>query len=248
MKVKHAIFEKRNLGVDSYEITVEPSDSFEALRDKIEALPPTDYLVVKTPTANQELLWGLPTLGFSFIEAMLLLQMRPEQLVYLSQFDALKESVQFEVADTEAKRQLIYDNVKSGLFSGDRISLDKRFTTEDANRRYANWTRDAYEIGANLIQMLYDGTPAGYFVNWPLFENGEGSMGLTALYGEMAGKKLGSYMIYHEAKLLFDTGATLIHTGVSSNNYRSVKPHLALGFEIERIDYIYAKHMTEDTK
>ncbi|NLW79979.1 MAG: hypothetical protein GXY32_11315 [Ruminococcaceae bacterium] len=243
MIVKDAAYEKRNLGVGSYEITIE-DDTFEAFLKQLAALPPTEYLVVRTPVCRPDFLWGMQEAGFTFMESMIHAQMRPEALRPLDRFAQFENTVSFAVADDAPTRQAVYDRVRTQLlYTTDRISLDRHFSVEAANRRYANWMADAYNAGSQIVQGFYEGTAVFCFFVQPLNKNNEGSSGILSLYPEGRGKGLGPYMIYEQAKMQFDSGASLVRTGFSSNNTASIRAHLSVGYGIERMEYVYVRHL-----
>ena len=53
MKVQYAPWEKRNLGITSYEIAIEQEDSPEELKRKLLEIEDAEYIVVKTPVNNK---------------------------------------------------------------------------------------------------------------------------------------------------------------------------------------------------
>ena len=70
MKIIDAIWEKRNLGVKTTEILIQAGDKIEdySLVEKEIIDNQTKYIVVKTPVNLKEYIWGLPKLGYNFIE------------------------------------------------------------------------------------------------------------------------------------------------------------------------------------
>ena len=67
MKVIHAVWEKRNLGIDCYEVELEAQDSFNEFKDW-EASACGEYMVVKVPVERDDIFLKMPSLGYTFIE------------------------------------------------------------------------------------------------------------------------------------------------------------------------------------
>ena len=70
MKIIDAIWEKRNLGVSSYEVVIEAEDSASDIEKKLAELD-ADYIVVKVPTEHSDVLESVQKSGFSYIEDLI---------------------------------------------------------------------------------------------------------------------------------------------------------------------------------
>ena len=63
MIVKDAVWEKRNLGVDSVEMEVEPKDTYEEV-EKVLSEVQSQYLALKIPTTRTDLTWLAAKYGY----------------------------------------------------------------------------------------------------------------------------------------------------------------------------------------
>ena len=70
MKIIDAIWEKRNLGVSSYEVVIETEDSASDIEKKLAELD-ADYIVVKVPSEHSDVLESVQKSGFSYIEDLI---------------------------------------------------------------------------------------------------------------------------------------------------------------------------------
>ncbi|MEG2355375.1 MAG: hypothetical protein RSC40_00320, partial [Clostridia bacterium] len=72
MQTLHATWELENLGVEAYELTLEALDAPEAVAAEEARLlaQGAQYLVLKTPVNCQALLFGLPKLGYTYVETV----------------------------------------------------------------------------------------------------------------------------------------------------------------------------------
>ena len=72
MKIVHATWERENLGVNAYEVFLEGPDTLENFRqaERVMLDDGAEYIVVKTPVNRGDLLFGLPALGYTFVETL----------------------------------------------------------------------------------------------------------------------------------------------------------------------------------
>ena len=70
MKTIHAEWELENIGANTWEILLEPSDTPEMLAEEEKRIiaEGAEYIVVKTPPNCPQLIFGLPQLGYTFVE------------------------------------------------------------------------------------------------------------------------------------------------------------------------------------
>ena len=65
----------------------------------------------------------------------------------------------------------LFVEIDSGMFTDDRVSLDLKFTQDQANNRYAGWVSDEIELGSKFFKLVYKSQTAGLF---SLKANGDG--------------------------------------------------------------------------
>ena len=241
MKVQYAPWEKRNLGITSYEIAIEAKDSFNIVRKEIEKIDSADYIVVKVPVNKKDFLWGMPEIGYTFIENQVLMRVDKANYVPIPDPKEFEGRLSVRNVTDEIGQKRIKDHIGTLLFDTDRVSLDKFFTKEDAAKRYQNWTQDVLEKGGTLHELYVDDTPAG-FTLIPKNEGPEGHAGLSSLYKEFQGKHLGAIIFRSSIGCVLEKGAECCITGTSSNNYTSITTHLRAGYYICGMEYVYVKH------
>ena len=80
MKTTHAVWERENIGVNAYEIALDANDTPEMLAKEEERIiaEGAEYIVLKTPVNCQQLIFGLPKLGYTFVEMVFHVMIRRE--------------------------------------------------------------------------------------------------------------------------------------------------------------------------
>ena len=141
MKTIHAVWERDNIGAETYEIMLEASDTPEMLAQEEERIiaAGAEYIVVKTPVNCQQLIFGLPQMGYTFVEMVFRVMVRRDEYHMpdvIARFDRGLTVVQ---RTEESEQERVYDLIRSGVFVSDRVSLDPVFGLEKGGNRYANW-------------------------------------------------------------------------------------------------------------
>lgn len=241
MRVNFAECEKRNLNVNAYEIVADENDSFEELKNAIGELHECEYLVVKTPVNHKDFLWGMSTLGCTFMENQIILEVRKKgyrKNLFLERF---RKDITLKKAESEREIQFVTDEIQKEIFDTDRIALDCLFTIKDSAKRYVNWTLDHLEKGSYIMQLVYRQEPIGFFIVAPS-ESARGYAGLAGMYQKFKNKGMGALVIQMMTEHIFEKGCTSVFTGVSSNNKSILNIHLMLGYEVKNMYYVYVKH------
>ena len=57
----------------------------------------------------------------------------------------------------------LHKELNNDMFVDDRVSLDPKFSQDQANRRYIGWISDDVKLGGKLFKMLYKGKAVGFF-------------------------------------------------------------------------------------
>ncbi len=91
MKIIDAVWEQRNMGVKTNEIIIDGSESLDEIKSSLSEIK-ADYIVVKTPVGRMDINQLLSNLGFSFMETMLQIEHRTDNIIYHSQ--RLKDAVE----------------------------------------------------------------------------------------------------------------------------------------------------------
>ena len=140
MKIIDAFWEKRNLGVDCKEFTVEDGDSAGDVTGILNANQ-ARYMVVKVPVAGAGVMFALSAAGYTFIECGIhaVHNLKTAEAAAIEKMSPyIVEYSRMDQADME----FMYENIRNGVFKTDRVSLDPHFTPEQAANRYVCWIED----------------------------------------------------------------------------------------------------------
>ena len=239
MKIVDAIWEKRNLGVDTQEIYVEENDSLEDLSFAIHQLE-TPYNVVKIPAGRVDMLFYLQELGFKFIEGFVHLTHNLHNVELNSIQKRLNDAVSYERMNQNDIEQL-YEEIKKGMFYTDRIVLDKNFKKEQAQNRYINWISDELKCGTEIYKLVYNNENIGFFTFKKIKDNVYNPF-LAGLYKKFQSTGLGAVFCYKAIMEAKKRNANLVQTSVSLNNANTVRVHISLGYAVDSIFYVLIKH------
>lgn len=237
MKIVSEVLEKRNLGVDTISIFVESQDS---PQDVEKALKETQaqYLVLKIPTTRTDVTYLASNYGYTYVEDMMFLEhnLRPIQRTPLQQrlYDAVKiEPMKEEDFD------LLFQEIKKGSFSFDRISNDPYFGQEVANRRFVNWINDERERGAEFLKGMIKGEMTGFFTIREI----EPGVYTSALGGTfMKWRKGGLGTNVQTPEEVKKRGGKKVVLGVSTNNMIQIRALIQNGYFPVRANHVFIKH------
>lgn len=239
MRVIDAVWERRNMGISCVEINVERGESAQELESVLATII-ADYIVVKIPTCKMELSEMLTQKGFCFTETIFSLE---KQLGKCPPHGAEREKgnrMTYCLNLDESKKRVI-DEIRMGMYTTDRISIDKHFTSKQTADRYIGMLGDELCRGAELMEYCFDGKPFG-FSCFRQVAAGRYYQALTGLYSIYRGKGLGFALAYLPECELLKRGAEKLTTGVSTNNEASLKVHLRNGFLPIETTYVYVRH------
>lgn len=235
-----ALWEKRNLGVSAFEVEIENGDTVKQLSE-LYNISEAEYLVVKVPPGKIDLMFDLSESGFKFIEAV--------QKTSVTEIPALN-SIQRKLENVVSHRlaspkdcELIFDNIKKGIFKTDRIALDPKFSVELAAQRYVGWITDVQELGGAVHCIEYRGEIAGFFVIVPRSPRVYESV-LAGVFPDKSPIGLGSMINHLAYKFCFENGAKEVITSYSLNNPGATAIHLGLPLKIINQFYVYVKHVS----
>ena len=242
MKQINQIWEKRNLGIDSIEFRFDADDNAHSVIEAYNSCPPCDYILARVPDNKMDIAYKLQELGFRFSETNLHLSCNLKKLVLPNIFAKFYEHITEDIA-TDEEIELIYNSIKNGVFDTDKIALDPKFGKEKAGYRYYQWCKDELEKGTSTAYILYfDGKPIGFYILKKVSDLVYDSL-LAGLFDKSNNVGLGFSVLYSPLAQAKKLGGTTMVTGVSSNNSASLKMHLALGYEIKSLNYVFTKHM-----
>ena len=118
MKTTHAVWELENIGVNAYEIALDATDTPEMLAQEEQRViaEGAEYIVVKTPVNCQQLLFGLPKLGYSFVEMVFHVMIRRNEYNMPATIARFDRGLTVVERTKESERQLVYDRIRAGVF------------------------------------------------------------------------------------------------------------------------------------
>lgn len=239
MDFKNAIWEKRNLGIHCTEVTVDAEDTPRTLRDGLLDRP-GEYIVVRLPIARLELSAVLTELGYTFVETMFRLERALDASTL--QFPNQEAAQMSFLLDDPQSRNRVLGEIRQGMFTTDRISLDPFFSKEQSAERYCGLLADELARGAQLMEFFYQGSPFGFSCLRAL-DAERYYQSLTGLYETSRGQGLGFALSYLPSRFAFGQGGKSIATGVSSNNTASLRTHLKCGFLPTQTTYVFVRHI-----
>ena len=244
MKVIHATWERANLGVNAYEIYMESGDTIEQLAETERKLLDAggEYLAVKTPVNRGDLLFGLPKLGYSFVETLFRVAVERENYHVpesIARFDRGLSVVRRTAAE---EQEAAFDRIREGVFKSDRISLDPFFPRESTSTRYINWIRQMLRQGSMLFEVLHREEPIGVFIIKRIDEQTVDPV-LMGLYSEDKNRGLGTLLHKKTLDTCFAQECTKITSTFVSNNAKILRVYTNIGATITDLLYTYVKHV-----
>ncbi len=242
MRTVEATWEKRNVGVECFEIEIGKNDSVEAVLDTIHARN-EKYFVAKVLAGRADVLLALQKEGFQFIEmnfqTEIELSEKPNPPAICAN---LIERTGYHIGD-EKEAERVIDEIRAGnIFSTDKVALDPFFSQKIAGQRYAFWTQDVLASDkAKLIITEYSGEDVGFNIVIDKGRYYDGFLG--GLFTDYLNSGLGFANVYASLNAVFNLGGRKIFSGVSSNNFQMLKLHMMFGMKIKRLTYNLIKHV-----
>lgn len=237
MKVVNEELEKRNLGVDTISISVGMEDTYDEV-EKVLQDTQTQYLVLKVPTIRTDITPLASKYGYTYVEDMLFMEhdLREIQRTPLQQ--RLYDAVQISVMQ-EDDFELLYEEIKKGSFSFDRISNDPFFGQEVANRRFVNWINDERERGAEFLKGSIKGEMTGFFTIREIRPR----VYTSALGGTfMKWRKGGLGTNVQTPEIVKQRGGKKVELGVSTNNMIQIRALIQNGYFPVSCNHVFIKH------
>lgn len=248
MKIIDAVWEKRNLGVNTLEIEIEDSDiaiSKDDIKSKI--LDCIDknkfqYYVLKFDTRNIDLYMLMDEIGFRFAEVQFDFSICKSD--FLSEDHSEIErfnSLEVNEYNDEKYYDFIISKIDEGIFATDRIALDPYFGKQISNMRYANWVRDlAGKDGYSIYIATSDGKEVGFSLNKYIDKTCYGLLG--GVFKEYQSSGLGLFLHYVDLNKVFEKYDAM-KTTLSSNNIKVINLWQYFSAKMSRIRYVYVKHI-----
>ena len=241
LKIIVATWERRNFGIDAYEILLDKKDlrNFDEIFKEIQNQNfKNAYVVVKMPVGNLKALHTLEDDGYRFLETQLYLidHFKPKEsdIEILGSISEYEQITIDEVPKIREKWEEIIQKITPGVFDTDRVGLDPILGEEIACKRYQNWCRDLFD---NPHSVMYarkiNGEICGFGIELvdKISENVNSILG--CIFKEYKHIGIGTSWINEHSNNK--------KTAVSSNNISAIKIHQHTGRIIYKMRYVLRK-------
>jgi hypothetical protein len=240
MKIIDAYWEKRNIGIDCIEISIDKFDTIGQLIEVLERHATTDYIIIKVPVACLDFNEFLANHGFTFVEGSINFQLKVKDAKLNPLQQRLNAAISYSEMDAADLIQL-YAEMENGLFKTDRISLDNNFSAMQASSRYIYWINDELEKTSKAYKIIYKGVVIGFFTFKAITFDSYYPF-LAGLYSNFAKSGLGFTTLRKPIEEAIHRNGKSISTFASTNNPYVVRAHIEQGFTIVETQYVFVKH------
>ncbi|MEG0125719.1 MAG: hypothetical protein RR816_06520 [Clostridia bacterium] len=244
MQTLHATWELENLGVEAYELTLEALDAPEAVAAEEARLlaQGAQYLVLKTPVNCQSLLFGLPKLGYTYVETVFHVAIKRSEYHMPSAIARFDRGLTVLERRGAQELERVFALIRSGVFVSDRVSIDPAFSVAQGGNRYANWLAAMLERGGQLYEVLNQERPIGFFVIVRKDENTVDPV-LMGLYDEQNDRGMGALLHKKTLDTCFTHDCKRLTSTIVSNNAKVLRVYVNAGATITDTLYTYVKHL-----
>ena len=209
--------------------------------ETIKTIENVKYFVVKTPSGYFELAKQLNENGFYFIESIHEISLTIKDYILPNKLSKLNNLISYNIVN-DARIDFVCNQIKKGIFTTDRIALDKNFGIEISNLRYSNWVKDEYNNKNNIFEIAFGEKRVGFFglkekskFTYEIF--------LGGIYVEMQNFGLGFSIITKAIEEVVSKQGKQIITHISSNNIQIMRLYTQLGFSPIDIKNVLIKHI-----
>ena len=239
MKVINAVWEKRNLGVNCHEINIEPNDTANIIKKEL-PLNESEYTVVKVPSGQFDIMFLLEELGYTYVESSINLVHNLKEIKLNPLQQRVMDSISYSQMNNKDIDEL-FNEIKKGIFTTDRIYIDPYFSHDQAANRYINWISDEIKKGCKIFKLTFKDASIGFFTFKDIGNNICYPF-LAGMYKDYLKSGLGMSTIAKPLKEAIKNGYKKYSTFISSNNINTFSAHVALNFSFKQIYHVYIKH------
>ena len=241
MQIIDAFWEKRNIGIKTTEIILSNADALSDIENVLNSLScERQYIVVKLPVGRPDFIKFLTDRKFYFVESLfeVLLCVADFQLpISLKRFD---DMLSYKKMTSDNDFQRLETEIKKGIFTTDRISLDVHFGIDISMVRYINWLKDEVRKGSEIFEILYKEKEIGFFALKNL-SDGKYDNFLAGMYKNELNMGFG-FSILSKPMLELSNGQAKVYvTHISSNNLAVMRLYFSFGFTPTDIVYVMTK-------
>ena len=239
MKIINAVWEKRNIGLETIEIVVSESDSWNELKEVI-VKEPYQYLVIKVPPSRTDLMFKASSLGLVFVELLT----RAHFSGHPPALSSLEKRVINSLAwgeMTASNKERLFEEISLGLFKTDRVAVDPSLGIKQSSMRFLGWLNDELISGSDLYEITKGKELIGFFlIRKSGYESSEAILaGLCEKYQKSG---LGFILNHLEIEASNRMGLTSVYSTFSSNNRGALAIHMSMGYRVDSQYYVYVKH------
>lgn len=248
MKIKDAAWECENLGLNVLEIEFESGEQrFDSAA--LRRIEQADYVLVRVPVGQTELIHGLEDDGFRFLATQcsmtidLQKQVNPPAVAktICRQIDCR------EVTSTDELDQIV-SRIDTNMFDTDRISMDPALSNHHALKRHHHIIRSLFADRRNVCQGLYLRDELIGFFQLQYRSDQHYFASLAGVFSSYKGSGLGVAAIWLPVQWAKQNHLQRLSTSNSINNPDSVRMHLAVGYSVERFHYVLRRMIEKDEK
>ena len=240
MKIINAVWEERNLGITTTEITIEKNDETNNIAEQLSMIE-SEYSVIKVPSGMSDALTVIQNHGYKFIEDMIHVEHDLHEVEMNNVLKRMHERTSYRLMTDDDFKQL-QSEIQSGMFDSDRISNDSYFDSCTSSKRYLNWITDLRNRGALFYVIIYGSDNVGFVV---LDKKDEKTYHSVLGGGYKKFRKSGTGIIQKEPEITKKLGGKRLVTSVSSNNLGQLKALIMNGYRPYAIDHVLIKHKGE---
>ena len=243
MKVINAVWEKRNLGVNCHEINIEPNDTANIIKKEL-PLNESEYTVVKVPSGKFDIMFLLKELGYTYVESSINLVHDLKEIRLNPLQQRVMDSISYSQMNNKDIDEL-FNEIKKGIFTTDRIYIDPYFSHDQAANRYINWISDEIKKGCDIFKLIYKNNSIGFFTFKDIGHNVCYPF-LAGMYKDYLKSGLGMSTIEKTLKEAINRNYKKMSTYVSINNIKIVNVHLSLGFRVNNVYNVFINHKSKE--
>jgi hypothetical protein len=246
MEVINAFWERRNFGYDVIEVIIDNSDlnNIDYLIKEIDGIClKCNYVVVKFPVGNLQLLHALQNIGFYFMETMFELRMDIKDYKVPNIFSRYINEVYYEEIEKDfSKWTGIIGRIETGMYSTDRVYLDPMLNKDVSLKRYRNWIMD-YVNNPNACLYTINSKKNSEIIGCGIYVIEEYVMrgiigGIFTKYQKLG---FGAAITDVQMSIALKKGISMFLTNISSNNIANLKLHSMFGFLFKNERYVMRK-------
>lgn len=239
MRVTEAIWELRNMGVRSYEVHISGEESLIDIENELSSIC-CDYIVARVPVGRLDLYELLMRNEFYFAEMMIMLERDISDVYVPERKRLINEKLALEkMNDNEFTYML--GRVKEGIYTTDRISLDRHFTKEQSANRYYYWLQDERGRGNEFYKLTFDGVYVGYLdlakLSKDMYQDE-----FTGIFPEYVGKGYAMGFTTKLIDIMRMKQAKKVYGEISSNNIVSLQSRMRYGYQVSSYFYVFVRH------